>query len=128
MGLSNIDPITPMSATTKLKEKVRKTIGTGMLGMRCAAWKTFQRVRVVSQFRDAGPAFVLQDRPVEFRVPESLDYIALSVIVHASQALRLDPSPARPRPQPTNVECGRAQNQRVVALSASSPPSFRNVA
>jgi hypothetical protein len=48
-----------------------------------------ENARVVgSEPRDTRPPFVLQNRPVEFCVPQDLDHFTLSVIVHAGQAQR----------------------------------------
>ena len=41
---------------------------------------------VSSELRDAGPAFLLQNRTVELRVPQNLHHLALSVIIYAGEA------------------------------------------
>jgi hypothetical protein len=61
--------------------------GRGIPAKRAQIGREYARV-VGSELRDAGPAFVLQNRAVELRIPKNLNHIALSVIVHAGQAKR----------------------------------------
>jgi hypothetical protein len=61
--------------------------GRGIPAQCAQIGREYARV-VGSKFRDAGPTFVLQDRPVELCVPQNLNHFALSVIVHAGEAKR----------------------------------------
>jgi hypothetical protein len=59
--------------------------GRGIPAERAQIGREYARV-VGSELRNAGPAFVLQNRAVEFRISQNLNHLALRVIVHAGKA------------------------------------------
>ena len=56
--------------------------GRGIPPERAQIGREYARV-VGSKLCDAGPALVLQHRSVEFCIPQDIDHLTLSVIVHA---------------------------------------------